>query len=49
MILELFERLQDRDKAYFRESRRSASNSLEDHAALADEPGQLPPCWRRCR
>ncbi len=41
MILELFERLQDRDKAYFRESREKRfGRSLEDHAALADEAKQ---------
>jgi len=49
MILELFERLQDRDKAYFRESREKRfGRSLEDHAALADEakkrlPAMLAP------
>ncbi|MEC8155116.1 MAG: glutathione binding-like protein [Pseudomonadota bacterium] len=44
MILELFERLQDRDKAYFRESREKRfGRSLEDHAALADEAKQRLP------
>ncbi len=44
MILELFERLQDRDKAYFRESREKRfGRSLEDHAALADEARQRLP------
>ena len=44
MILELFERLQDRDKAYFRESREKRFwRSLEDHAALADEAKQRLP------
>ncbi|MBB24961.1 MAG: beta-aryl ether-cleaving protein [Geminicoccus sp.] len=44
MILELFERLQDRDKVYFRESREKRfGRSLEDHAALADEARQRLP------
>ena len=44
MILELFERLRDRDKAYFRESREKRfGRSLEDHAALADEAKQRLP------
>ena len=44
MILELFERLQDRDKAYFRESREKRfGRSLEDHAALADDAKQRLP------
>ena len=44
MILELFERLQDRDKAYFRESREKRfGRSLEDHAALADQAKQRLP------
>ena len=44
MILELFERLQNRDKAYFRESREKRfGRSLEDHAALADEAKQRLP------
>ena len=44
MILELFERLQDRDKAYFRESREKRfGRRLEDHAALADEAKQRLP------
>ena len=44
MILELFERLQDRDKAYFRESREKRfGRSLEEHAALADEAKQRLP------
>ena len=44
VILELFERLQDRDKAYFRESREKRfGRSLEDHAALADEAKQRLP------